>query len=244
MDKINVRVAIFIGVALTWSLIWVSQRHRLFDLINTDSFMFLLSGLVPTFGLIVGSFLLRKKLTKDKISLTGNNSFYSIIILAIPILCLSVIGVDNNYTFQKNIFGFVIGTFTMVYAFFEEYGWRGYLQEELSIKFNKWSTYTFIGIVWYLWHWYFLREGSNPKLIMLPILIGASVGIGEVSKSTKSLLVCTSLHGIVNILIIYRIISNQLSNLEKGLILVVCLAIWIPLIKKLEKAGNTTTNKN
>ena len=77
---------------------------------------------------------------------------------------------------------------------------------------------------------------------MLPILIGASIGIGEVSKSTKSLLVCTALHGIVNILIIYRVISTQLSNLEKGLILGICLAIWIPLIKNLVKAGNTTAN--
>ena len=117
MIKVNIRVGIFVGLALTWSLIWVTQRHRLFELINTGSFIFLLLGLVPTFGLIVGSLLLRKKLTKDRISLTGNNSFYSIVILAIPILCLSIIGVDNNYTIQKNIFGFVIAAFTMIYAF-------------------------------------------------------------------------------------------------------------------------------
>ena len=243
MDKINVRIGLFIGVALTWSLIWVTQRNRLFDLINTDSFLLLLSGLVPTFGIIVGSFLMRKHLSKNRIGFTGNNSSYSITILAIPVLCLSIIGVDNNYTIQKNIFGFAIGAFTMLYAFCEEYGWRGYLQAELSIKFNKWTAYVFIGIIWYLWHWYFLREGSNPKLIMLPILIGASVGIGETSKSTKSLLVCTALHGIVNTLFIYGIISNQLSSQEKVIISGICLAIWIPLILKLEKAGNSPVNR-
>lgn len=232
----NTNIGIFIGIALIWSLIWVTQRHLVFDLIdNQRSFFFLFLGLIPTFGLVVGSFFLRRNFKKSAISLFGKSASYSVLILVLPILCLTIVGVDNSLAIQNNLFGLIIGTFTMFYAFLEEYGWRGYLQPALSTKFNKWTTYIIIGFVWYLWHWYFLRSDHNPKLIMLPILIGASAGIGEIGKTTKSLLICTALHGIANILFIYGMIANQLSLQEKGGILVLCLLIWIPLIKKLEK---------
>jgi len=181
-------------------------------------------------------------LDKKETSIAGINLNYSVIIVSIPILCLTIIGVENIFGIQMNLFGAFIGVFTMIYAFLEEYGWRGYLQEELMPKFNKWIVYAIIGITWYLWHWYFLREGNDAKLFMIPILIAASIGIGEIAKSTKSILICTALHGIVNILLIYSIISNQLSSLQKAIILVICLAIWIPLIRKLEKQNTATNN--
>ena len=200
-------------------------------------------GLVPTLGLVIGSLLLRPKLKKKEVSIAGTNLKYSIIILSIPILCLTLIGIENVFGIQVNLFGAFIGIFTMIYAFLEEYGWRGYLQEELLNKFNKWIVYIIVGGIWYTWHWYFLRDGNNAKIIMIPILIAASIGIGEIAKSTKSIMICAAVHGIVNVLIIYGIISNQLSSMQKILILVVCLAIWIPLIRKLDKQNNTPNNE-
>ena len=141
-----------------------------------------------------------------------------------------------------NLFGAFIGIFTLIYAFLEEYGWRGYLQEELLNNFNKWIAYIIVGVIWYIWHWYFLRGGNDGKIIMIPILIAASVGIGEIAKLTKSIMICAALHGIVNILIIYSIISNQLSSIQKIIILVICLAIWIPLIRKLGKQNTSANN--
>ena len=236
MDKSNTRIGIFIGITLVWSFTWFSQNHLLNNFIgNNPSFAILFLGLVPALGLFIGSLLLRQRIDKKETSIAGINLSYSVVIISIPILCLTIFGVENNFGIQMNLFGAFIGVFTMIYAFLEEYGWRGYLQEELMPKFNKWIAYAIIGITWYIWHWYFLREGNDAKLIMIPILIAASIGIGEIAKSTKSILICTALHGIVNILLIYSIISNQLSSLQKVIILVICLAIWIPLIRKLEK---------
>jgi len=243
MNKSPTRIGIFIGIALIWSYVWFNQRHLLNNIIDdSQSIRVLFFGLVPTLGLVIGSLLFRQKLKKKKVSIAGTNLKYSIIILSIPILCLTLIGVENMFGIQTNLFGAFIGIFTMTYAFLEEYGWRGYLQEELLNNFNKWIVYIIIGLIWYTWHWYFLREGNDAKLIMIPILIAASIGIGEIAKMTKSIIVCAAVHGIVNILIIYSIISNQLSSIQKILILVTCLAIWIPLIRKLEKQNIVANN--
>jgi len=240
----NLRVGIFIVVTLLWSFIWFSQRHLLNNFFgNIPSFAVLFLGLVPALGLFIGSLLLRQKIDKKETSIAGINLNYSIVVMSIPILCLTIIGVENNFGIQKNLFGAFIGGFTMTYAFLEEYGWRGYLQEELMPKFNKWIVYAIIGITWYTWHWYFLREGNDAKLIMIPILIVASIGIGEIAKSTKSIVICAALHGIVNILLIYGIISNQLSSLQKIIILTICLGVWIPTIRKIEKQ-NKAINKS
>ena len=220
-----------------------SQRHLLNNIIgNIQSIAVLFFGLVPTLGLVIGSLLLRQKLKKKNASIAGTNLKYSIIILSIPILCLTLIGVENKFGIQVNLFGAFIGMFTMIYAFLEEYGWRGYLQEELLNNFNKWIAYIIVGVIWYIWHWYFLRGGNDAKIIMIPILIVASVGIGEIAKLTKSIMICAALHGIVNILIIYSIISNQLSSIQKIIILVICIAIWIPLIRKLGKQNTSANN--
>ena len=244
MDKSNTRIALFFGITLIWSLLWFSQKHLLTNILgDIPSFAVLFLGWVPALGLFIGSLLLRKKLDKKKTSIAGNNLRYSAVIISIPILCLTIIGVKNNFGIQMNLFGAFIGVFTMIYAFLEEYGWRGYLQEELMPKFNKWIAYSITGITWYIWHWYFLREGNDAKFFMIPILIVASIGIGEIAKSTRSILICTALHGIVNILFIYSIISNQLSSAQKAIILVISLAIWIPIIRKLEKQ-NTAINQN
>ena len=243
MDKSTTRIIIFIGIALTWSFIWFSQRHLLNNSTeNIRSIAVLFLGLIPTFGLIIGSLLFRKKIEKKEVSIAGNNLRYSIVILSIPIICLTIIGVDNIFGIQMNLFGAFIGIFTMIYAFFEEYGWRGYLQEELLSKFNKWIVYVIVGIIWYAWHWYFLREGNDAKLIMIPILIASSAGIGEIAKLTKSILICTAVHGIVNILIIYSMISNQLTPVQKIIVLAICLAFWIPLIRKLAKQNTAVNN--
>ena len=139
MNKSNTRIGIFIGITLIWSFIWFSQRHLLKNFMdNIPSFAVLFLGLVPALGLFIGSLLLRQRLDKKETSIAGINLNYSAVIVSIPVLCLTIIGVENIFGIQMNLFGAFIGVFTMIYAFLEEYGWRGYLQEELMPKFNKW----------------------------------------------------------------------------------------------------------
>ena len=179
MDKIRIRIGFFVGIALIWSLIWVSQKSLLNNFFETiPQITILLFGLVPTLGLLIGSFILRKKMDNPNNSLTGGKPFYSLIVVSIPILCLSIIGIKNIFGIQENLFG---------------------------------------------------------------IIIAASAGIGEISKSTKSILICAAVHGIANILFIYGMISNNLSTPNKITILFACLAVWIPIIIKIERE-NIATN--
>ncbi len=233
--KIN-RLIIFLVISLTWSFLWFTNKKLVFQYIEKiPSLQFYFLGIIPVIGILIPALVLRQKQPSNKMSLTGNSFFESLLIASIPILILTIIGVPNDIGFQPKLFGFIIGSFTMIYALFEEFGWRGYLQEELFEKYNKWLAYIIIGVIWYLWHWYFFREENDPKLIMIPILILASVGIGEVAKSTKSILICGALHGLVNILLIYGVIAENMTDQEKIILLIVSLIIWIPIIKKIEK---------
>jgi len=240
----STRISIFLSVSLLWSLLWFSQKHLISSYFGTiQPVAFILLGLIPTFGLLIGGFIMRNKLSHVSITIKGRQPILSLIIFCIPIICLSIIGVDNNFNIQPNLFGALIGTFTLLYATLEEYGWRGYLQQEFMNSSQKWFGYIFIGLVWYIWHWYFLRSSHNPKLIMIPILIISSIGIGEVARITRSILICGALHGLVNILFIYSIVSKSLSDLEKIIIIFICISIWIPLIIRIgNKKQKTTTN--
>lgn len=243
MNNKTKRLVVFLTISLLWSLLWFTNKESIFRIVKTiPSLQFYFLAIIPVIGILIGSLISRRQQPNNEMSFTGKSAFHSWLIVIVPIACLSIIGVPNNIGLQPNLFALIIGIFTMIYAFIEELGWRGYLQEELTDKYDKWIVYIIVGLVWYLWHWYFLREGSTPKLIMIPILIIASFGIGEIAKSTKSILICGALHGLANLLLIYGVVAQNISNQNKLVILIVSLAIWIPIIKQIEKK-NTTTNR-
>ena len=230
MNNRKFRIGLFLTISLIWSLIWFSQKHLLSDFISRNLPVSILIGLIPTFGILLGVLITRNKLPKRQMSLMGANFYMTLLFVSVPIICLTLFGVDNSFNIQPNLFGLMISMFTMVYALFEEIGWRGYLQEEFMEKSQKWFGYVFIGFIWYLWHWYFLREGNNPKLIMLPILIASSIGIGEIARITKTILICAAVHSLVNMMIIYSLIANNITENARLTTLIACLIIWIPLI--------------
>lgn len=242
MNNTTKRLTIFIAIALLWSFLWFSQRSQFNEWFEKlPSFTILFLGLIPTLGLLIAGAFLRSRSPSITNSLTGGQLLPAVLIVSIPILCLVGIGVPNSFGVQENVFGLFIGSFTLLYALLEEYGWRGYLQEELIAKYSKWTTYIVVGLIWYLWHWFFLRPGNDPKWIMIPILIGASAGIGEISRMTKSILICAAFHGIANILFIYPIIARQLTGPEKLIVLAVCLLTWIPILRTIKANSFTPT---
>lgn len=244
MRHFNKRLITFLFIALTWSLVWFLNKNVVLDLVQTiSSLTYYFLGIIPAIGLLVAGLITRHKQPQNEMTVLGNSPLKSGIIVSIPIIGLTILGVENTLGLSPHLFGLVIGAFTMLYAFLEEFGWRGYLQAELKQKYSKWMTYLIVAFFWYLWHWYFLRTGNDPRWIMLPILIGASAGIGEVANSTKSILICGALHGLVNILVIYGVIAQQLSTQDKVIILAVTLIVWIPLLRgmgktQLEEAAN------
>lgn len=235
VPNIIFRIGMFLIISLVWSLIWFSQNYLIRDFFPIiPNLILILFGLIPTIGLLIGAFIVRRKLPKREMSIMGKNYKMALLVVSLPIGCLTILGVNNSFNVQPNLFGLLISTFTIIYAFFEEIGWRGYLQEEFKGKKRKWYGYVFVGIIWYLWHWYFLRTGNNPKLIMLPILIVASIGIGEIAQITKSILICGAFHSLVNMIIIYPIIANNISLKEKLIVLLFCIISWVFAIRKIK----------
>ena len=141
------RISIFLSISLLWSLLWFSQKHLISSYFDTiQPVILILLGLIPTFGLLIGGFLMRNKLSYVPITIKGRQPILSLLIFCVPIICLSIIGVDNNFDIQPNLFGALIGVFTLLYATLEEYGWRGYLQQEFISKMG-WLYFCRTGLV-------------------------------------------------------------------------------------------------
>lgn len=80
----------------------------------------------------------------------------------VPIVILTIMGIKNNTNTNNHFYGFMVSVASMSYCIMEEYGWRGYLMEELK------STPSFIkniliASIWYVWHLSFLQETTFPK---------------------------------------------------------------------------------
>ena len=117
----------------------------------------------------------------------------------------------------------------------EEYGWRGYLQEELK-AIQPWKKYLIIAFLWYLWHLPFLTNASiSDNLFFFGIMIFGSWGIGQVAESTKSLLASACFHLIIQIMMFNALIKNGIDITEKLIILGVSVVLWVVIIKKREE---------
>lgn len=88
--------------------------------------------------------------------------------------------------------------------FGEEYGWRGFLQEELAPLGRRGST-LLIGAIWGLWHFPLVLSGIHtypPNLLGLLLILAFAVLVGFVFSyavlKTGSIWTAAFLHGILN----------------------------------------------
>ncbi|MFT4850005.1 MAG: membrane protease YdiL (CAAX protease family), partial [Sediminicola sp.] len=154
------RIGLFLLIAITISNIF---RFDIFDLKpeleQLPTWIFILTSvLLEGSGVIIGALIVLPLLKRDReieISLFGTSKSKSLLMAIIPILILGVIGVENEFEMDSHLYGFIAITGTLIYCIMEEYGWRGYLQEELKIV-KPWLKYLIIGFIWYLWHLTFL----------------------------------------------------------------------------------------
>lgn len=96
----------------------------------------------------------------------------------------------------------------LIFAFFEEFGWRGYLVPKLAaIKINGYLAHAIVAILWATWHLPFIREltwlyTSEDPLTFIPRLyLGAfafSILYGEIRIITGTFWPAVLLHGISN----------------------------------------------
>ncbi|MFT4801245.1 MAG: membrane protease YdiL (CAAX protease family) [Flavobacteriaceae bacterium] len=240
------RLVIFLIIAITISNIF---RFDIFELkselekLPTWIFIFT-TVLLEGSGVIIGALIIipfLKKERKTEISLFGTSKSKSLIMATIPIIILTIIGVKNDFGMDYHIYGLIAAFGTFLYCIMEEYGWRGYLQEELK-RLKPWKKYLIIGFTWYLWHLTFLTKASvGDNLFFLGMMILGSWGIGQVAESTKSIMASACFHMIIQIMMFNALIKDGIDGTEKILILGFSVSIWFVIVKKWEKE-NTTAN--
>jgi membrane protease YdiL (CAAX protease family) len=234
------RVLLFLLIAITISNIFRFDVFELkSELEKLPTWIYILTSiLLEGSGVIIGALIIipfLKKQRKTEISLFGTSKTKSLLMASIPILVLVVIGVKNDFEMNNHIYGLVASIGTLLYCVMEEYGWRGYLQEELK-ELKPWKKYLIIGFIWYLWHLTFLTKASlGDNLFFLGMMILGSWGIGQVAESTKSILASACFHMIIQIMMLNALIKDGISGTEKIIILGISIVIWFVIIKKWEK---------
>lgn len=92
----------------------------------------------------------------------------------------------------------------IVIAFGEEYGWRGYLQNEL-FKLGRVRGVVLVGVIWGAWHWPLILMGYNyPGHPLLGVVLmtlyttGLAVVLGYAVLRSGSILLAAYLHALNN----------------------------------------------
>ncbi|MCK5098948.1 MAG: CPBP family intramembrane metalloprotease, partial [Desulfobacteraceae bacterium] len=107
--------------------------------------------------------------------------------------------------FGMIIYALVAGiTINTLFAFGEEFGWRGFLQKELS-HLNFWKSSFIIGFIWGIWHLPLIIQGHNyPKhpyigvgmMIIFTILLSPLFAYTTIK--TDSVVATSIMHGTIN----------------------------------------------
>lgn len=167
------------------------------------------------------------------ISFLGNSFFLNLIIGTAPLISFSIVGLNNNFGLQPNLFAFIFTLINLVYAIGEESGWRGYLQDAIR-PLKPIIRFTIIGLLWWLWH---CRFTSAFDYFVFPLItIGGSFLIGKLTEDTKSYFVAAGLHCFIIIL------TNSGSFDQKKFIgAILTVAIWIIISLSQKKKNSTIT---
>jgi membrane protease YdiL (CAAX protease family) len=171
----------------------------------------LASGISP----LIGGLILVKGLKRpNNLTLFSIGFWETIGVVVLPIILFFVVGSFNigepNYAIVLAIL------VAIVYAVFEEYGWRGYLQSELT-EISAIYKYLIVSVLWFAWHLDFGLDRSH-LLSYLFVLIG-SMGIGYVADKSKSLLLPSLFHMFFNVLFSNTLVG--VTFLQKAIILLI-----------------------
>lgn len=241
------RVIIFLVIAITISNVF---RFDIFEikseLEKLPTWIFILTSvLLEGSGVIIGALIILPYLRKERkveISLFGASITKGLIMAIIPLIILTIIGVKNDCGLDNHVYGLIAIIGTLLYCIMEEYGWRGYLQEELK-SLQSWQKYLVIGTVWYVWHLTFLTKATvGDNLFFWAMMIFGSWGIGQVAELTKSILASACFHLIVQIMMFNALFRNGINGTEKIIILTVCVALWVIIMNKWKKENTIANN--
>jgi len=193
----------------------------------------LLGGISP---ILAGSILVYGFKRKLDYSLFSIGKLNTILLIILPALLFSLASLIENKSVSYNLPLLIFAS--ILYGFFEEFGWRGYLQSELG-SLRKIYKYFIISVLWYIWHLDFGVDLSH--LLSYFYVLAGSVGIGYVADKSKSLVLPALFHAFFNILLSNNI--DGISFFSKILIVVICtIIIILTMIRTNRKNENRLPN--
>jgi membrane protease YdiL (CAAX protease family) len=232
-------VIIFFIIATTLSGVF---RLGLFDWYNKMTLPYgltiviksILEGIGPITAATIVLTTIKKK---SDITFLGLKKTKSLIMVIIPILLFTIFGANNDQNLNRHYYGFIVGTSLTLYAIFEEFGWRGFLQNEFT-SLKPFLRAIIIGSFWYLWHLSFISTDTTvfDELKFFGILAFASWGIGAIAEKTKSVFASACFHLIGSILTFSPLMSNSFDNQTRYIIFGICLLSWIIIVNTWEKS--------
>lgn len=182
--------------------------------------------------------LIFHKELSNRITIFGDDKIKNSLILSLPIIAFTIIGLKNTFGLNKSLYGFAFASINTIYAFTEELGWRRYLQNALE-GLNKNLKYIFIGVIWWIWHF---RFDSQFDLFIFPMIcIGGGFLLGKLADDFKSILPVISMHTLI---ILTTNSGNFGKNEVMGIGIVILGWILIEQIWKRRKAYNTSYDDN
>lgn len=215
INWISVLLFYFISLTIAWSALHYFKGSNWSGL----------KGLGPLIGGLVVLGIWKNQ--NRQFSIWGNRPLKSLIALLIPLGLALIIGIRQTDFFSNiHVNGIAMAALGLAYAFAEEYGWRGYLQEALLPLGLKKSA-LLIGVLWYFWHFTWLNSQTNisNELSFLAICLFGSWGMAVTAVKTQSIIVPACLHFVFNLFGVLQFKSIELA------IPVLAIAAWVYLVQ-------------
>ncbi len=235
----RIRIGLYMLIALSFSYLFRINPPRWYQDWNLPVLLEPFQRLLGALGIFVGAVVVESVQDIPKrITVTGTSLKNSWLMIALPVLLFTIIGVPNDQV-NAHAFGLAIGLQALLWVFLEEYGWRKYLHNELS-DIKPVRRYLIVGVLWYIWHLWFLRYNiledplnfSVNMLVGLAIIMSASWGLGIVADKTKSTLASACFHMLGSFVQFNPIITEHVGARERWIIFGICLVFWVFMLTK------------
>ncbi|MBK9146582.1 MAG: CPBP family intramembrane metalloprotease [Flavobacteriales bacterium] len=231
------RIAVFFGIALVCS--WYFRIHgptwytALTLPAGLTSLKHLLEGVGPLLGALVVLTLFQPP---GRVTLFGSSRRWSLLMAVVPVVLFAMVGVDDPAGQQdSHVHGAIIGMVSMGYVLFEEFGWRGYLLDEvrgMGIG-GIWVRALIVGLLWYAWHLTpFSAASIGEHMVFLGLLIFGSWGFERITDTTGSVISVACFHLLGSLVSTNALIQNGMSGTNRLIVFGICLVIWITMVSK------------
>ncbi len=113
----------------------------------------------------------------------------------------------------------------MLFAMFEEWGWRGYLEPRLAtLDVPDLRRHLFVGLIWAVWHFPLILSTDYTEIhyaIFFPVfVIGVmitAIVYGQLRKASGTVWTSVLMHGVANT-VLWAIIQNDLMTFNNKLL--------------------------